>query len=379
VARQSRFHGSRWIKTLTGRVSKSLAAVSCLAGVLLSPLAQAEPYLAVRMGLKCVACHVNPTGGGLRNAVGQSFVQNAIAANTLPAPWSSWDGAVGERLRIGGDLRTGSTRTEVSGQPTSSVGGTSQARLYADLQVVKDMLGLYLDETVSPGKPQREEAYVRLTTPDQTWYAKAGQFYLPFGWRLQDNLAFVRQLSGVSMTVPDKGVELGFERPEVSAQLVFSRGPGNQGSTSGHQLTAQVAWLQDWGRVGAATAQVSSTAGDRRAWGIFAGTRTGPVDWLAELDLVSDAGYPEGTRRQMATLLEANWLVQPGHNLKLTSEFLDPDRRVANDHKVRYSLVYEYTPIGFAQLRVGYRRFGGIPQNAFDNRHQSFFELHGMF
>jgi hypothetical protein len=103
------------------------------------------------------------------------------------------------------------------------------------------------------------------------------------------------------------------------------------------------------------------------------------VAWLGELDLVSDDGYLEGRRRQLATLLEANWLVRQGHNLKLTSEFFDPDLRVSNDHKVRYSLVYEYTPIGFVQLRAGYRRYGGIPQIDFDNRQQTFVELHGYF
>jgi hypothetical protein len=179
--------------------------------------------------------------------------------------------------------------------------------------------------------------------------------------------------------VPDKGLELGHESDEWSIQLVRSNGPGNKGGTTGHQTTAQAIWMQPWGRVGAAVAQVKSTAGDRQAWGLFAGTTTGPVAWLAEVDLVSDAGYPEGKRKQLATLLEANWLVQQGHNLKLTSEYLDPDRRVAHDNKVRYSLVYEYTPIAFVQLRAGWRKFGGIPQNAIDNRRQSFVELHGLF
>lgn len=348
--------------------------------LLLPALARAEPYLAIRMGLKCVACHVNPTGGGLRNAVGNAFAQGSIAANPLPDALQGWTGGFfDERLRLGGDLRTAKTRTEVSGRPATTVGGTEQTRLYADVQLIKDYLGAYVDEQVAPGKSLRQEAYVRLSTPGLGWYAKAGQFYLPFGWRLQDNLAFVRQLSGVSMTVPDKGLELGRESDEWSIQLVRSNGPGNKGTVTGHQTTAQAIWLQPWGRIGAALAQVKSSAGDRQAWGLFAGTTTGPVAWLGEIDLVSDKGYPEGTRRQLATLLEANWLVRQGHNLKLTSEYLDPDRRVANDNKVRYSLVYEYTPIAFVQLRAGYRKFGGIPQNAVDNRRQSFVELHGLF
>jgi len=345
----------------------------------LSALCQAEPYLAVRTGLKCVACHVNPTGGGLRNAVGVAFAQRTIPANQLPEALSGWTGGFADILRLGGYFRTASTETKVPSQPSQRVSGTEQFRLYADLQLLADRLGVYVDEAVAPDKPQRQEAYVRLSTPGMGWYAKAGQFYLPFGWRLQDDSAFVRQLSGINMTVPDKGVEIGMERPDLSAQLVYSHGPGIKGNVTGHQITGQLVWLQAWGRIGAATALVQSSAGDRQAYGLFGGTTTGPVAWLGEVDLISDDGYPEGRRRQLATLLEANWLVRQGHNLKFTSEFLDPDLKISNDYKVRYSLVYEYTPIAFVQLRAGYRSHGGIPQNNFDNRRQAFIELHGLF
>jgi hypothetical protein len=348
--------------------------------LVLPAMAWAEPYLAVRYGMQCAACHVNTTGGGLRNAVGNAFAKGTIAANALPQALSGWSGSLlDERLRLGGDLRSATTRTEVAGQPTQRISGTEQARLYADVQLIKDRLGVYLDQQVSPGKSLRQEAYVRLSTPGMGWYAKAGQFYLPFGWRLQDNLTFVRQLSGVSMTVPDKGLELGMERGDWSAQLAYTNGPGRRRSEEGHQITGQLVWLQPWGRLGLATTQVKSVAGNRDAWGLFAGTNTGPIAWLAEIDMVADSGFSEGRRRQIASLLEANWLMAQGHNLKLGSEFLDPDRRIGNDHKVRYSLIYEYTPIAFAQLRTGYRRFGGIPQNALDNRRQAFVELHAFF
>ncbi len=343
---------------------------------LLGGPAHAEPYLAVDMGLKCVACHVNPTGGGLRNGFGAVYTQQLLPANKLPESIPTWTGSLFERLRLGADLRYGRTQTRVPTQATVAQTELNQLRAYLDLQLIKDYVGVYLDQQLRPGRPQRQEAYVRLTTADQHWYAKAGQFYLPFGWRLQDQTAFVRSLSGINMASPDKGLELGYESDTWSVQVVSSNGPGNVGPVSGDQLTAQAVWIQsDW-RVGLAHARTNSSAGDRSTSGLFGGLRTGPVAWLGEIDVVADKGYADGKRRQLAMLGEANWKILQGHNLKFTSELFDPDRSVSKDHKVRYSLVYEMTPIPFTQLRAGYRRNGGIPQNNFDNRRTLFLELH---
>ena len=109
--------------------------------------------------------------------------------------------------------------TAVPTQPTQSNRGLDQWRLYADLELIADRLGLVLDETLAPGKATRQEAYVRATTAGMGLYLKAGQFYLPFGWRLQDGSAYVRSVSGIGMSAPDKGVEFGLEQGPWSAQL----------------------------------------------------------------------------------------------------------------------------------------------------------------
>jgi hypothetical protein len=347
--------------------------------LLLSLPGRAEPYLAVEQGLKCIACHVNPTGGGLRNAAGTAFSQYSLPAHRLPDAMRGWSGAIGSHLRIGADLRTARTVTSVPGSSSQKNTGLEQWRLYGDLQLIPDRVGVYIDEQMGPGQRITQERYVRLSTAGLGWYLKAGQFYLPFGWRLQDNSTFVRQASGINMNAPDKGIELGLERDAWSAQLVYSNGPGNVGSVTGHQVTAQVVWVQRWGRIGAATASVASSAGDRQVNGLFAGLHTGRFVWLGEIDAVSDAGYPEGRRRLLAALGEVNWRIGPGLNLKLTGEHLDPDRRVPHDNRVRSSLVLEYSPIPFLQLRSGVRRYRGIPQSPVDNRTFGFIELHGMF
>lgn len=340
--------------------------------------AHAEPYLAVDQGYRCIACHVNPSGGGLRNAFGLHFARTTLPANPLPADVPAWGGRIGDFVRLGADLRTGRTQTRVPGQATQTSTGLEQFRFYGDVTLIEDRLGLHLDEMLAPGNATVQEAYVRYSGGAAGWSLKGGQFYLPFGWRLQDNTAFVRSVSGIGMSTPDRGVEFGIERDEWSGQLVLSQGPGRSGDGAGHQWTGQLVRVLPAYRIGAAFASSRATAGRRQVFGIFGGLRTGALVWLGEVDLVRDSGYPEGRRTLLATLAELDWKLRPGHNLKLTVESFDPDRRIAEDQKVRHSLVYEYTPIPFVQLRLGLRRHDGIPQNAFDNRRAVFVELHAF-
>jgi hypothetical protein len=159
------------------RITALLALLLCVALGGGSRVALAEPYLAVQQGYKCIACHVNPTGGGLRNSFGLVFAENVMPATTLPAGAPVWLGQVVQDIvRVGGDLRTDWSRTTVPQTPTQQAFALEQFRVYADVTVIPNRLGLYVDEEVAPGAAQTMEAYARYgNTAD--WYIKAGQFY----------------------------------------------------------------------------------------------------------------------------------------------------------------------------------------------------------
>jgi hypothetical protein len=348
--------------------------------LLLAFEARAEPYLAVQTGFKCGQCHVNPTGGGERTVFGNVFAQTGLAADHLDTGADLWTGEINRFLSIGGDLRG---QASVSKQPHTSITDgfeLEQGRLYASANVIPQRLFVYVDEQVAPGGALNREAYGVYWSKSHAWYLKAGQMYLPFGFRLQDQTAFVQQITGINMTSPDQGVELGFERGHWDAQLGITNGTAS-GPAAGHgkQFSGQLIYVESFWRLGLAANINNAAGGNKSAGGLFAGLRTGPVAWLGQVDVIDDKSLPAGSGRKLATLAEANWRIAQGHNLKLTHEYLDPNRSVSNDARTRYSVVYELTPIQYVQIRAGLRYSDGIPQNPSEHLKLGFVELHGFF
>jgi hypothetical protein len=371
-------------------MSRHFCAVA-LQGLLMSVLllagrAHAEPYLAVQMGLKCTQCHVNPTGGGERTVYGEIFAQNNLPMNRIDTGTDQWTGELGKFLGIGGDLRFQGSYTKVPETASTNQFDLEQARIYLSANVIPQRLTIYVDEQVAPGGAINREAYALYWSASRDWYLKAGQMYLPFGLRLQDTSAFVQTITGINMTTPDKGVEFGWLRGAWDAQLGVSNGTaGGPVTNHGKQVSGQLAFVQSVWRLGlAANYNDASSSGSKSAAGVFAGLRTGPVAWLAQVSAthdnsVSNGLVPSAALKQVATLVEANWLIVKGNNLKLTAEFLDPNKDVHNNGQTRWSILYELTPIQFVQLRAGYRYNDGIPQAPSQHQKLAFIELHGFF
>jgi hypothetical protein len=342
--------------------------------------ARAEPYLAVQLGLKCGQCHVNPTGGGLRTTFGDIFAQTVMPAQHLDTGLDNWTGQLGNYFRVGGDLRFDAQATQAPHTATQDEFSLEQMRVYMEAEVIPNRLIAYADEQVAPGGALNREAYVLYWSATHDWYFKAGQMYLPFGLRLQDQTALLYTASGINMTTPDQGVEFGWEKGHWDAQLAVSNGTaGGNVTSNGKQTSANVAYVESIWRVGVGANYNAQSIGAKSAFAIYGGLRTGPISWLAQAEITDDESIPNGQGKELATLLEANWLIARGHNLKITDEFLNPNRAVENGEETRWSLVYEYTPIQFAQIRTGFRWNDGIPQDNAEHGRLYFVELHGFF
>ncbi len=131
--------------------------------------AHAEPYLAVRSGLKCAACHVNPSGGGKRTEFGAAYAQTALAreqldpatgqAATAGAAPTIWTGRLNDQFAIGADLRATLQSVKVPGSKETLAFSPTRAQLYLEVKPLGERLSFYLDERVAPGAATSREAY----------------------------------------------------------------------------------------------------------------------------------------------------------------------------------------------------------------------------
>lgn len=355
--------------------------ITCALLISFASSAEAEPYLAVFKGMQCSTCHSHPAGGGKRNAYGNAFAQTEMPAQRLGAADAAiWTGEIGRWLAVGGNLRAEYRYVDTPNQPESSAFDVSRGTIYLESNLIPGRLSVYVDQQFAPGGSINREAYVKLRMASGKWHVAAGQFYLPYGLRLQDDTAFIRQVTGINFTNPDRGVQAGVESGPWSALLSLTNGTGGGAEIdTGKQASMVASYVASRGRVGLSLNTNDADAGDRQMGGVFAGLRTGPIAWLAEVDWITDDVPTGGELDSLVGLVEGNWLFRKGHNLKIGYEYFDPDRDIDEDHQTRWNAVWEFTPMQFLQSRTGIRIYDGIPQVDTQNRHEFFIELHGFF
>ncbi len=356
-----------------------LAATAAFATLALTGTsAYAEPYFAIMTGQKCVACHTNVTGGGKRTQFGNAFSQKQLSSR-VDAKF--WDGTVMEYLSVGGDTRVNLSADQVPNQDDSFSLDLDETLVYIEMPLMENRLTLYVDQEVGPSTNNREAfVLLKLDRGSNNAYLKAGKFFLPFGWRIEDDGEFVRQVSGINYNTPDTGLEGGVDMGRNSLRLAITNGTaGGSEIDRGKQYSFTAQHVRNRWRAGISLNHNDAGSDARRMAGVFAGLRTGPVSWLAEVDYLEDKGLGPIERKQLVSFVEANWWMRQGHNLKFSYGHFDPDDDLDEDERNRFSLVYEYFLLPFGQLRFGVRINDGIPQNDLQNIDQYFMQLHAYF
>lgn len=336
----------------------------------------AEPYMAVRTGFKCSQCHLNQSGGAGRTEYGTAYTQyklvheqtQAMIRNATDAGVTSFDPKLNDAITVGGNFRTEGAIQQKSGSiPSDRQHSIAESNVYLNFELVKNFLSLYVDQNMASGT-NREMWMMARNLPGKS-YIKIGRTLLPYGFRLMDDQAFIRNNTRYTYGRSDLAGEIGFEPGPVS---VIANLTNTHFSSVGSVVFRN---FRVGGSYGAVTDGTKFTT-----YGPFAGASYGRFTAMAEFDMIEEASA-DSTIKRTAQFYELNFVPTQGANLKTTYEYFDRNDKIANkrDGQQRITFGAELFPIQYLQVGLYYRLNSFVPQNDGANQDQIIGRAHVFF
>jgi len=348
------------------------AVVVCLVFLVFAEQAQALPKFSARTGWKCQSCHVNPSGGGMRNPGGVTY-----GREELPVPtWSEELGLenfstdLSDFVAVGADVRTLFFYQE--GDPDNQNAlFQMQGDLYINLKLAKKV-NVYFDKGLYSGF----EIFGLLNVLPLNGYVKAGKFVPNYGLKLDDHRAYVREYIGFSPEIGNPyftGAEVGI----VPGPLSVTGGIYNSSEGRGESIASEKTFL---GRVeglfgvsdnvyvglGGNVLYKDVMGGKNSFLGGFGTVGIAGFSLIGEVDMIkSDIS---GVKKDgFAVFVEGDYAITQGFDLKAMYDFYDDDLDLATGTTSRYSFGFEFFPISGVEVRPLYRIVKEEPTDAKNN------------
>ena len=371
-----------------------------------------------RCTLDCQGCHVSPTGGGLRTPLGRYYAREELgmwgrrpsaSANmeiyrpdgapdqgrfSLQDGFSGWwPGEVQHRtipdrlgdinpapVAQGGVEFRHMTIVPVDGDATRDVVSfPMQLDAYVAVHPLSNLTA-YLDvgyhgsttRSSSPPEGAQADDFIDIFWLREVWamlhdlpgssYVRAGRMPLPYGWRIPDHTAFIRD-ERFDQDRHAYGVEVGLSPNIFWGNLMawyqgIDSWPGEITQPRAGGVTAQGGMRGLGYQLGASLhASVGEDGFSETMFGPMWAVNLAPVVYIGELDYQRlDLGSATPSRDQLFALHEVQWLATEGFTPKARYEWLDPDLRGRDDHQHRLLAGFEWNPLWFLQFDVSWRQ-----------------------
>lgn len=345
----------------------------------------ALPRFAVRTGFKCQSCHVNPTGGGMRNVFGStSYGREALPIKSWQEEFAleEFSTQLTDFLSYGLDFRfLYFYQKKDNPDAERSSFFPMQMDVYFNMKVSKK-INVFVNPAFGP-YPRYEIFGVANVLPLEG-YLKLGRMTPSYGLRLDDHTAYVREATPFRNNMgQDVGVEISLSPGPVTVAAGLLNGSTTDRSSDRPRVVlsraiAQFALGSLNAMIGGSTYNNASPDERINLIGGFA-----VLSWQANLMIIADIERLKGNWNQMklnsvkqssapgasgaifnssekdleqlAFYLEANYLLIQGVDLKLAYDFFDPDTKLATGTASRYSFGFELFPISGVEVRPLYR------------------------
>jgi hypothetical protein len=319
----------------------------------------ALPKFASRMNLACKSCHVNPTGGGLRNSYGVSYGQEDLPIPTWQEDFSldAFTTQLNDVISVGANLRT-LYFAQQTGPSSSRVSFFQmQSDLYLSARLAKKTF-IYLNKGIG----SRFEAFGLAGILPMDGYVKAGWFVPNFGIRTDDHNIFTREKTLFAFGGGhDAGIEVGFSPKFLDVTLGVTN--GNTADRDDNNFKAVMARGEARTAVGGIHVRGGgSYYNNAHPDGILTllgvhGTASFGGNLTVLGEFVQRRDFSHATRiKTYSSLLyvEADYLLIQGLELKAGYEFYDPDTKYLSGSESRMVFGFEFYPVSGIELRPLY-------------------------
>jgi len=370
----------------------------------------AEPYFAVREGLRCSACHTNMTGGGKRTDLVNTHARELLhyspsLLGNFSNPPEYLTGEINQFFAVGADLRASETATfqdlgsngRVNNDKvwrdrleTNSIDVTETV-LYGEFRLIPDTLILYVDQRLQPQTTNRE-AFGMLKLPWYGTYVKAGQMFLPYGLQLQDDGAFIRggtngsANTGFSFNVEQPAFEIGLEPGPFTFVTAVSQGVSNdrdvQVTMTASALLTDVPVVRN-ALAGFSFSRVGPPGSQTTVFGPHIGTNYERLTVLGEADFRDDKNSQTNgnTIGRFICYGEGDYLFLGWLNFKVAVDYSDNDGTLGDTNDAENRVRFGLEPFlnRFLQPRLFYSISNGVESNATHNQNVLTAEVHVFF
>ena len=376
------------------------------------PQASALPKFASRVGAKCQACHVNPTGKGMRNTFGSTYGREELPMRTYK---SVLDTSESGKVTVTKEDVTNLEDFTTNLTPFFSYGtdfrslyfydgkskGTSffqmQGDLYFDLRLNKNFR-VYMDKGLYTGF----EVFGLAKVLPLDGYLKVGQFIPAYGTKTDDHNAFIRggPYSPLNPALApyrqglifkehseQTGVEVGIAPSIFSLQVGVFNGAPNAG-VNGTSATVYKAVAVR----GDATIQSDlinanlgvslyndpnpNPAEKETFYGAFGSfTILKGLTFIGEFDFIKSPVAGSDTTGYMF-YTEVNYVLANGIDLKAGYDFYDPNKDLKTGSSGRITIGGEFFPMSGVELRPLYHINQEKPTDISNNDFQLMFHFY---
>ena len=315
------------------------------------------PRFAAYTGDKCMDCHVDPTGGTMRNSGGTGFAKANLNMDMFKkiAGKTQFSPKITDAITAGGDVRIAQVDNEVEGSSNFNSFLAMQGDLYVNAELNK-ILNVFVTSGIDiPGIDAQYEVYGMISNLPENTYFKVGLYKPDYGLKIVEHRAYQRKYLWNAPYNTNTGFELGIS-PEWFSMNVGLYNPMNEsflgrdphkmfvGNTDfnfafnklNFNLNVGGSFFNNPHDIPDSTFSATITAVNQGYGGY---TRIGllrRVAFLGEIDFEEyTSDYP--LLRSLFGYAELNFIVIKGFELRSQYEYYDKNRDITGDHIQRIS------------------------------------------